>query len=109
MRNVDGFNGRGMSNNEALTEINTVIVPAVMVEVEYHDVFERACWIMENMYEIAVAITKGILTYFNVKYKERDQQKYYRIQVGAFTSKEKAEKLARALINDGYPCTVKYY
>ena len=109
MRNVDGFNGRGMSNNEALTEINTVIVPAVMVEVEYHDVFERACWIMENMYEIGVAIAKGILTYFNVKYKERDQQKYYRIQVGAFTSKEKAEKLARALINDGYPCLVKYY
>ena len=84
-------------------------MPAVLIEVEYHEIYERACWIMENMYEIAVAIAKGILTFFNIKYKERDQQKYYRIQLGAFTSKEKAEKLARQLLNEGYPCVIKHY
>lgn len=109
MKNVKGFIGRGLRKSAAYKEVNSPRMPSCMVEVDFHDNYERACWIVESMYDIAVNISKGILSYFNMPYKEKEVRKYYRIQLGAFTSKEKAEQMARALQNDGYPTVIKYY
>lgn len=109
MRNVNGLIGRGVKRNPTFKELNSPKMPSCIVEVDFHDNYERSCWIVENMYEIAVNISKGILSYFNMPYKEKEVRKYYRIQLGAFTNKEKAEQMARALQNDGYPTVIKYY
>lgn len=109
VKNVKGFIGRGIRKNEAYKEVNSPKMPSCIIEIDFHDNYERSCWIVENMYEIAVNISKGILSYFGMPYKEKEVRKYYRIQLGAFTSKEKAEQMARALQNDGYPTVIKYY
>lgn len=109
MRKVPGFIERGVRKNRSFKEVISPKMPSIMIEVDFHDSYERACWIVENMREIAVAITKGILKYFDMEYKEKETRKYYRIQLGAFTNKERAEQMARALQNKGYPTVIKYY
>lgn len=109
IKKVNGFIGRGVRRNGTYKEVNSPKMPSCIVEIDFHDNYERACWIVENMYEIAVSVSKGILSYFNMPYKEKEARKYYRIQLGAFTNKEKAEQMARALQNDGYPTVIKYY
>lgn len=43
--------------------------PAVLVEVAFHDNPEDAQFIIDNIYEIGVAIAQGILEYFNIPYQ----------------------------------------
>lgn len=109
MKKIQGFKERGIRNNRDFLELNSPNMPSCLIEVDYHDNYDRACWIVENMYSIAIAIVKGILKYFDIKYVARMRQKYYRVQLGAFSNKSMAEKLAMQLCNAGYPATVKYY
>lgn len=50
---------------------------------------------------LAVAYAKGILKTLGIQYKELEE-KLYRVQVGAFRSKQNAEKLKEELIGKGY-------
>lgn len=109
MRTVRGFIDRGVRKNNKFTEINSPKMPSCLIEVDYHDNYERSCWIMEYMRETGIAITKGILEYFGMEYHERIKQKYYRIQLGAFTDKQNAEKMSRVLQDAGFPTVIKYY
>lgn len=57
--------------------------------------------------ELAIAITKGILSYYEMSYVNDSQRytsndKLYRVQVGAFREKANAEKLANELRQKGY-------
>lgn len=49
-------------------ELRRTRAPAVLIEVAFHDNPEDAEFIMNNIYEIGVAIAKGILEYFGRPY-----------------------------------------
>ena len=67
----------------------------VYIEVEFHDVPEGARFIVENKEEIASAICEGVCTYYN-------NDKWYKIQFGAFRSKAYAERYLE-IIKTGFP------
>ncbi len=52
-----------------LRELRRTNVPAVLVEVGYHDNKEEADWIKENINEIAKALAKSITDYFGVPFQ----------------------------------------
>ena len=58
------FNGQGMY------ELKRTTAPAVLAEVAFHDNPEDAQFIIDNIYEIGNAISKGILDYFDIEYVE---------------------------------------
>ena len=62
------FNGKGYY------ELRRTTAPAVLVEVAFHDNPEDAQFIMDNIYEIGVAIARGILNYFGKPYTPDTQQ-----------------------------------
>lgn len=50
-------------------ELKETHAPAVIVEVDFHDNYEGAKWIDENIFPIAEAIAKGICDYCGMSYK----------------------------------------
>lgn len=51
-----------------LAEVLQVNAPSVLVEVGYHDNWEEAQWIRENLGEIARALVKGVCEYFGIPF-----------------------------------------
>lgn len=51
-------------------ELRKTKAPAVIVMVGFHDNPEDAEFIIDNTYQIGVAIARGILDYFGIEYKE---------------------------------------
>lgn len=60
---------RGVKTNTKFTEIARTKAPVAYVEVAFHDSKEDAIWILANIKQIATAISKGILNYFEIVYK----------------------------------------
>lgn len=90
--------------NPELYEVKYPEAPTVYVEAEFHDNAEYADWIIDNINPIAEAITKGICEHFGVKFVEEPkptikpaEEVLYRVQVGAFSKRENAEKLLAKL------------
>ena len=70
---VDGFGvkeGYTAFNGKGYYELRRTRAPAVLIEVAFHDNPQDAQFIMDNIYEIGVAIAKGILEYFGIPYRE---------------------------------------
>ena len=95
--------------NTGLAELNSTAAIAVYLEVEFHDTKEGAKWIIDNVEKIGEAIAKGVCNYYGVKYVAAKATtttattgKIYRVQVGAFSKKENAEKLKKELEAKGY-------
>lgn len=80
-----------------LYEVRMPKAPTAYIEVDFHDVPEVARWIVDHIEEIAEAICKGTCDYFGVPYVEPEQDKLYRVQVGAFRNWENAERLLKNL------------
>ncbi len=55
-------------------ELRKTNAPAVIVEIGFHDNPADAEFIINNIYEIGVEITKGILDYLGVSYKEQSEE-----------------------------------
>lgn len=93
-----------VSADPSLYEIRVPAAPTVYCECEFHDNVDSAKWIVSHFSEIACAICQGICDYFGVKYVSRpsDRPRLYRVQLGAFSIRENAEKLLRALKADGF-------
>lgn len=53
---------------ETLAEVRKVNVPSILVEVGYHDNWEEAQWIRENLGEIARALVKAVCAYFGIPF-----------------------------------------
>lgn len=91
-----------------LYEVQYPSAPTVYVEAEFHDNPEYAKWIIEHIEDIAEGITKGICEYYGVKYVEEPKPiiepaaALYRVQVGAFSKRENAEKMLAALKAAGF-------
>ena len=64
-------------------------MPAVLPEFGFHDNPEEAQWLIDNMEVIAEETAKAVCEFFSMPYKAPDA--LYRVQVGAFRSRERAE------------------
>lgn len=60
----DGSNA--MKQRPGLYELKNTVAPAVYVEVDFHDVPERARWLVENRERIAHNLASSICSYFDV-------------------------------------------
>lgn len=93
----------GIKVNMSLAEITQPYAVSIYIEVEFHDNSEKAKWIVEHTEEIADAIAKGICEASgkSCEYATTDNS-LYKVQTGAFKSKENADNLAKELNKLGY-------
>ena len=96
--------------NQNLYEVRVPDAPTAYIECEFHDTVEGAKWIVDNTTAIGEAIAHGICDYFGVTFKEPEQPKpaapasgkLYRVQVGAFSVRENAERMLARLKAAGF-------
>ena len=69
------------------------------IEAEFHDTRKGSEFIINNTTEIGEAIARGVCDYYKVKYPS---DKLYRVQVGAFSTKKKAEDQLKKLKSKGF-------
>ena len=55
-----------MKQRPGLYELKNTVAPAVYVEVDFHDVPDRAKWLVENRERIAHNLATSICSYFGV-------------------------------------------
>ncbi len=70
---VEGFGvieGKSAFGGKGYYELRRTTAPAVLIEVAFHDQPEDAAFIMSNIVEIGLAISRGILEYLGVPYTE---------------------------------------
>ncbi len=92
-------------SNTGLAELNSTKAIAVYVECEFHDTVDGANFIINNTDKLGEAIAHGICDYFGVKWNDEDDNTsdtFYRVQVGAFSKKENADKQLEKLKKEGY-------
>lgn len=79
-----------------LYEVKNTKAPCAYIEVAFHDNKEEAQWIIDHKEDIAEALCKGLCNFYGVAYVPKESV-IYRVQIGAFSVKENAEKqLAKA-------------
>jgi N-acetylmuramoyl-L-alanine amidase len=61
---------RKVKENTSFYELKETDAPAVLIEVDFHDNYEGAKWIDENIYPIAEAIAKGICDYCGISFQQ---------------------------------------
>lgn len=92
-------------SNTGLAELNSTKAIAVYVECEFHDTTEGANFIINNTDKLGEAIAHGVCDYFGVTWNDDGgdtSDTIYRVQVGAFSKKENAEKQINELKDKGY-------
>lgn len=91
-------------------------MPAALIETAFITNAQDAQLLKNKQNEFATAIAKGILSYFGIKYQEpkkeepkqqKELDKLYKVQVGAFSERENAEKLLKELKKKGYEGFIK--
>ena len=97
---------RGLKTNN-LHMTRETSMPSVLIELGFITNVTDKNLIINNKENFAIAITRGILSYYGITYKAETTQttttdKLYRVQVGAFSVKANAEKLANELKQKGY-------
>lgn len=95
----------GISVQPGLYEIKSTKAICVYVEVGFHDNPDEAQWIIDHTQEIAEAITQGLCDHYGVAYAVQEKP-VYRVQVGAFHTRDYAEKLRQELQDKGYDAFV---
>jgi len=103
--------GKKRANYAVLRETR---MPALLTENLFIDNATDAAKLKSEQFLLQVAHghVQGIVKAFGLKRKAKPQQKVsdkkmYRVQVGAFTEKENAERLAEELKKKGYPTIIK--
>ena len=91
----------GISLYPGLYEIANSNAICVYVEVGFHDNPQEAQWIIDHTQDIAVAIAQGLCSHYGVAYVA-EEQKVYRVQVGAFHQRRNALRLRDELQSKGY-------
>lgn len=112
---IDGmtpYKGKGLAEIRNPLRLG---IPAVLVEVDFHDNPKTARWIIDNKSAIARACVKALVETFAIPEKigEAESQQpikqYYRIQAGAYSHKENAEAMVNRLKAAGFDAFIKYY
>ncbi|KNF10048.1 N-acetylmuramoyl-L-alanine amidase [Gottschalkia purinilytica] len=94
--------GTKTANFAVLRETN---MNAALVETAFIDNAEDANILRNRQDDLAKAISKGILSYLGIPYKETPS-KLYRVQVGAYSVRANADNLVNELKSKGYDAFV---
>lgn len=93
-----------------LHEVRETKMPAVLLELGFMDSKTDVPVILTEKYadQCAEAIVSVLVKHGGLKAKAAEQPtgKIYRVQVGAYSKKENAEKMAKSLKNDGYDAII---
>lgn len=109
-----GQNSRGLKPRAELGFLRNTTMPAIILESFFLD-NDKDNDIGDTVAEqraFGVAYAKAILEYFGIPYKEESKKetatssKLYKVQVGAFSVKSNADKLANELKAKGYSCFI---
>ena len=105
--------GLKTANFHMLRETKAV---AILVELAFIDNVDDANLLKTKQEEYAIAIAKGILNYLGVSWKDEvsntqtstptNNKSLYIVSVGAYSSKENAEKMVNELKEKGYNCYI---
>lgn len=81
-------------------ELRSLMIPANLIEVEFHDTKEGCQWILDNIDLIALKIAESIVSIFSLKRKEIiPEDDYFYVQTGAYKSLAEAELEAKKISN----------
>lgn len=94
----------GIKARTDLAEITGTKAICVYVEIEFHDTVSLAKWIVGNMQKIGHALADSIL---GESVENVSRETLYKVQIGAFTKKENAEKVKAELESKGYDTFIK--
>jgi N-acetylmuramoyl-L-alanine amidase len=95
-----GYNYYGEGKHMA--EVAKTTMPAALVEIAFHDNEEDVKWILSNIELIGIALAKGVLKYFGIKFIDNSIKVLYKVQVGAFSKKDNAEDMICKLKKAGF-------
>ena len=114
------YKNRGLK--ESQFTILSPDIPCCLVELGFISNESDRKLILDNIENFAIAITKGLLAFYEISYKKQpdvpiesvkkedaEDGKYYRVQVGAYKTKQYAIDLAESLKKQGYPAIINYY
>jgi len=102
-----GFKNRSVKNGKDFTFIKKVKAPAILIEICFVDDKDDADLYVKVGYKvIAKAIVEAVLDKTIQPKSEPETTTLYRVQVGTFSVKANAEKLANELKAKGYSCMV---
>lgn len=104
--------GIKVSNFHMLRETK---MPAILAELGFMDNISDARLLLSDEYreECAIEIAKGVCKYYRVPYAPENKRevanedKLFKVQVGAFTYKDNAEKLLKMLEKEGFRGFIK--
>jgi N-acetylmuramoyl-L-alanine amidase len=87
-------------------------MPTILTECGFMTNQEEATLLQTSAYrkKCAQAIVSGLVTFYKLMKKTSDanEQGLYKVQIGAFSKKENAEKLAEILEKDGYSTFIHF-
>lgn len=113
---VNGMNVFGGIGYGEIRNPSSLGLIAVLSETDFHDNPITAKWIIENKYNIARAYANALVKTFNISKKiiepvsPYEENKFYRVQVGAFSSKENAEAMLEKVKSLGFEdAFIRYY
>lgn len=91
-----------------LHEVRETKMPSVLLELGFMDSKTDVPIILTEDYanKCAEAIVEVLVKRGNLEKKAEEPKKLWRVQVGAYSKKENAEKMAKALKNDGYDAII---
>lgn len=106
-------NDRGIKVNPSIMELNKTKAPAALMEYAFHDDKEDAVFIISNIRNLGIGTAQAICKYLGVKfinpYEKKEEPKtdaIYRVQVGAFSNQDNANKVRERLNLLGYNAIV---
>lgn len=103
---VLGFVDRGIKDGSMFAVIRDTKMPAVLIETGFHTNKEDVAKLKDSAFrdKIAEAYVKGILNHLGIKFIElvNTEKVIYRVQVGAFSVKDNADRMVAKLKADGY-------
>lgn len=96
LKNIVKLTGtdRGLKSGSHLFEVKTTSMSACLLEMEFHD--SKGQWIVEHINELAYAIASAFGD-CTPQAEEQDTNVLYCIQLGAFSTRERAERYAQTL------------
>ena len=96
-----GFKDLGVKERPGLVVLRRTRMPAVLVEAGFINSDQDNRLFDERFEDLAQGIADGILE--TLDQTEAEEQKYYRVQTGAFTVRQNAERMLQELQEAGYP------
>ena len=105
---INGMLAFNRSGYHEVREPMKLGVPALLLEVDFHDNPKVAEFLVNNTKTVANAIAKGIVKTYDLKPKpitkpiDKGDNKMYKIQIGAYRVKANADKALKEAIAKGY-------